>query len=385
MKEVLVLLVTAALASSQLTSRNDPAWLTFKNKFQYSSPHEESRRYQIFRSNVDDINRVNSRNLTYRVGINEFANLTFQEFAALYLMSPSESPRLRASSHTHPYTASALGDGNFPAEFDWRTRNIVTPVKDQRWQGRPCKTCSAFSAVGALESALAKKTGVLVSLSEQNIIDCTLSASGCYGGQAPDAFVHVMSAGIQTMESYPYTAGKGRCKFNPRKAAAYMKYYAQVPKNEKALLGVLVNVGPISVSMSFTQSIERYRGGVWADDRCGKSKGQLRHAMLLVGYGTEGGQDYWLLKNSWGENWGEGGYLKMARNRNNMCGIASEAYVPKEVSSRPLRLKERLASPADGKQPGIRSPAGVSPCSSSATVTINTSLLLLLFAAIRSV
>ena len=401
MKEALVLLVTAALASSQrLTYKTDPAWLKFKKDFQYfsPSPHEESRRYVIFRSNVDMIHRVNGRKLTYQVGINEFSNLTFKEFEASYLINRSKRRGLGLKAPSM-FTASNGPTTGIPDQLDWRTKNVVTPVKKQSgffpWP-RKCGACWAFSATGAIEGALAKKTGTLISLSEQQLLDCAPMTYGCDGSDGVDyAFAYVMRqrkspGGIQTAESYPYVAKKGpKCNFEPTQVAAYMETFARVTPTEDALKAAVYRNGPVSVHIKVANAaFYKYKRGVYTDDDCGHGEMIANHAMLVVGYGTEGEHDYWLVKNSWGARWGDKGYIKMARNHNNMCGIASEAYYPKGVNnvpSAPVPLKQSPASPANGKQSGNRSPAGVSPCSSSAMVAINTSLLMLLFAAIHSV
>ena len=228
-------------------------------------------------------------------------------------------------------------------------------------------------------------------------MDCAPDTDGCNGSDGVDyAFVYVMRqpnspGGIETEASYPYVAEKRTCQFNPTKVAAYMESYGRVTPTEDDLKEAVYVNGPISVHVVVSQDLfNAYKGGVYTDDDCGHGEMTPNHAMLVVGYGTEGGQDYWLVKNSWGTGFGEKGYIKMARNRNNMCGIASEAYFPKGVdnvpsTSAPALVKQSPSSSADGKQPGNRSPTSASPHSSSATAAINTFLLSLLFAAICSV
>ena len=395
MKEVLVILVTAALASSKrLTYKTDKTWLKFKKDFRHSftSPNEESRRYQIFKTNVDYINKANLRKVPYKLGINEFTLMTAEEFKASFLSGlkpPTRGLRTNASSTIRLSNAPT---GPIPHQFDWRTRNVVTPVKNQnlvrRWLpwDRKCGACWAFSATGAIESALARKTGRLVSLSEQQLVDCAPNTHGCQHGSIEDALKYVKSTGaIQTAQSYPYKAKKGpRCNFDPALVGAYMPNFRDVPPNEDALKAYLYHHGPLAVGITATKpDFHEYKKGVFIDNGCGHGEMMSNHAMLLVGYGTEGGQDYWLVKNSWGTSWGEKGYIKMARNRNNMCGIASGAYYPIQVS--PTPVGQNPSNPVVGNQLGNRGPAGVSPCSSSAMVAINTSLLMLLFAAIHSV
>ena len=412
MKEVLVLLVMAVLAGSSQSLANTTdktwtdwhaykaAWLKFKKDFKpsFSSFVEEIRRYQIFSTNVDYINQANRRKLPYKLGINEFTLMTAEEFKASYLRGLKPPTRGLHSKAPSTIRLSNAPTGPIPHQFDWRTRHVVTPVKNQnltrRWprSDRKCAGCWAFSATGAIESALAKKTGWLVSLSEQQLLDCAPNTHGC-SGSIDGAFDYVMqnpwstgSGGIQTALSYPYEAKKGqRCYFNPTKVGAYMRGYVKLTPTENALKEAVYDHGPVSVLVTITQrAFYYYKEGVFIDNSCGHGEMLPNHAMLVVGYGREGGKDYWLVKNSWGTSWGEKGYIKMARNRNNMCGIASNIFIPTGVSLTPVGQNPTL--PVVLKQPGCSArPAGVSPCSSSAMVAINTSLLMLLFAAIHSV
>merc|ERR1712035_215593 len=180
-----------------------------------------------------------------------------------------------------------MGPENFqaPASVDWRQSGYVTPVKDQK----QCGSCWAFSAVGALEGQNFRKTGQLVSLSEQNLVDCSKDNSGCNGGLMDYAFEYVKSnGGIDTESSYPYTARDGVCKYNA------------------------ANKGDSS--------------GVYNEPRC--SSRSLDHGVLAVGYGSDASGDYWIVKNSWGKAWGESGYIRMSRNKSNQCGVATEASYP---------------------------------------------------------
>ena len=268
-------------------------------------------------------------------------------------------------------------------------RKWVPKFLPKDWREKSCRSCWAFSATGAIESALAIKTGRLVLLSEQQLVDCTPYTKGCNGGANFRALQYVKNkptstGGIQTARSYPYKYEQGpRCKFNPTKVGAYMADFKRVTPTEDELKAAVYHHGPVSVAVHITDSFKEYTKGVFIDNGCGNGQMKYNHAMLVVGYGTEEGQDYWLVKNSWGTKWGEKGYIKMARNRNNMCGIAFVAFIPIGVSPTPVR--QNPLNPVVGNQLGNRSPAGVSPCSSSAMVAINTSLLMLLFAAILSV
>ncbi|MCL4157592.1 UNVERIFIED_CONTAM: hypothetical protein GTU68_061755, partial [Idotea baltica] len=215
-----------------------------------------------------------------------------------------------------------------PKSVDWRTKGAVTPVKDQG----NCGSCYAFAATGSLEGQHFRKTGKLVSLSEQNIIDCSrpYGNDGCDGGFMDYVYAYVGdNHGIDTEESYPYYAEAESCNFNKKDVGADDKGFFDIKTgNEDDLLKALATVGPISVGIDASvQSFMFYHKGVYNEPRCNSTL--LDHGVLAVGYGTdEQGQDYWLVKNSWGTIWGLDGYIKIARNANNMCGIATTASYP---------------------------------------------------------
>lgn len=177
------------------------------------------------------------------------------------------------------------------------------------------------------------KTNKLISLSEQNLVDCSddYGNSGCDGGLQEDAFNYIQAnGGIDTEMSYPYEARDGLCRFSSRNVGATVTGYVSIPSSdERALMEAVSTVGPISVSIDASKdSFMHYSGGVYYEPLCSNSRRNLDHAVLVIGYGTHNGQDYWLVKNSWNEDWGMDGYAMMARNKDNNCGIATEALYP---------------------------------------------------------
>ena len=293
----------------------------------YKDELEELHRYSIWHSKRALVNKHNRHadRCGYTLAMNKFSDLTSDEIKVRYKgLVMEEQVHSNATKLFQP-------SGHFKPldSVDWRDIGAVTPVKDQK----QCGSCWAFSATGAIEGQHFLKTKQMVSLSEQNLIDCSSKWGnhGCNGGNSKKAFNYIReNRGIDTEESYPYEAVDGTCQFSAKTIGATVTGYVRIPYgNESALLEAVTTVGPIAVSIDASNdTFQLYSGGVYYNPECSSSVFDLDHAVLVIGYGTHNGQDYWLVKNSWGEDWGMDGYIMMARNKNNNCGIATSAVYP---------------------------------------------------------
>ncbi|XP_062848547.1 cathepsin S-like [Trichomycterus rosablanca] len=291
----------------------------------YSTEVEELGRREIWERNLHMITLHNLEATMgmhlYVVRMNHLGDMTEAEIMQS-LAGTRVPPNLRRP--TLPLVASS--GRSVPDSIDWREKGYVTEVKQQG----SCGSCWAFSSAGALEGQLMKTTGRLVSLSPQNLVDCSFKYGnmGCNGGFMSEAFKYVIdNGGIDSDRDYPYTASEGPCRYNPSQRAANCSSYNFVSGgNEEALKEAVATIGPISVAIDATRpKFVMYHSGVYSDPTCTQN---VNHAVLVVGYGTLNGEDYWLVKNSWGTSFGDGGYIRIARNKGNMCGIASYACYP---------------------------------------------------------
>lgn len=338
MKTLLVFLFLGFVVIAQGISFFDlvlEEWTTFKleHRKNYLTDTEEKFRMKIYMDNKHKIALHNRKyqlgQVSYKLAMNKYGDMLHHEFVKT-MNGFNKSINLQLRAERQPVGATFIEPANveLPESVDWRKDGAVTGVKDQGH----CGSCWSFSATGALEGQHFRQTGVLVSLSEQNLIDCSgkYGNNGCNGGLMDQAFLYVKdNKGLDTEKSYPYEGEDDKCRYNPRRSAATDIGYVDIPQgDERKLKAAVATIGPISIAIDAShQSFQFYSEGVYSEPEC--SSEELDHGVLIVGYGTdEDGNDYWLVKNSWGETWGDKGYIKMSRNKDNQCGVASSASYP---------------------------------------------------------
>lgn len=285
---------------------------------EYHSEKDLMTRYNIFMENVKYIENENSIQKNYTLGETIFADLTQEEFKGRF-------STIGSSRTCEKYSEKSQDS---PETIDWREKNAVTGVKDQG----QCGSCWSFSATGAMEGAWSIAKGELVSLSEQQLVDCSAGFQygnhGCNGGLMDGAFQYAIDNGMCEEEEYEYLAKNGEC--HNCEPVVRMSSCQDVPANNQEILKDAVSIGPVSVAIEAdTKTFQLYTGGVLTSSACGTN---LDHGVLVVGYGKDGNTLYWLVKNSWGKSWGENGYIRIERSESTndpgICGIAMQPSFP---------------------------------------------------------
>uniref|UniRef100_A0A667IHM3 Procathepsin L n=1 Tax=Lynx canadensis TaxID=61383 RepID=A0A667IHM3_LYNCA len=313
-----------ASAAPQLNQSLDEQWSQWKATHgKLYSMDEEGQRRAVWERNMQMIeqhNREHSQGKhSFTMAMNGFGDMTSEEFKQVL-------NDLKIQKHKKGKVFQAPLFAEIPSSVDWREKGYVTPVKNQVGQFMGCSFAFCF------QGQMFRKTGKLVSLSEQNLVDCSWSQGnkGCHGGLMDKAFQYVKdNGGLDSEESYPYH--NESCKYKPENSVANVTAFWSVVNKEDGLMTTVATVGPVSAAVDASlNSFQFYKKGIYYDPKC--SNKHLNHGVLVVGYGFEGEESdnkkYWIVKNSWGAKWGKHGYILMAKDRDNHCGIATMASFP---------------------------------------------------------
>jgi len=274
-------------------------------------------RYKLWKENLNYIHHSNQQNRSYTLAMNQFGDLTTEEFRSIYNRA---RPSQIKATHYHKVVKAVTDDGS----LSWVSLGYVTDVKDQG----QCGSCWSFSTTGALEF-LTARNGQLIPLSEQCLMDCTRGSSGCTGGWVTSAYEFVQASGIASEAAYPYTAQIGTTCRSYTSVLTNVAGWVQVEENNENAMMDAIQIQSLSILLAADHKPFQYYNGGVLDTDAGDCGVDLDHAVLLVGYGTDpqSGKQYWTVKNSWGSWWGEKGFIRIVRGSNE-CNLSANPTYP---------------------------------------------------------
>jgi|ERR1711911_17561 len=316
------LFIIALLVVAVVAKNGDKEWNRFKNRkgLVFTDAAEESHRRAIWAAKKAKIDQHNLDALkglvSYTEDDNEFTDMEENELKSL---TGIVEPVNKTGS---VFKITEQDRATIPSSVDWRNNKCMPTIKNQG----SCGSCWAFTANTALEFQQCYRNGATtkLSFSEQQLVDCS-DAGSCNGGFYTNAWNYAASKGSVTSSAYPYTAREGSCQYDSRNVVSSVAYYSWIDSDENAMAAAIAEFGPIAVSIYAMDNLYSYKSGIYYDSSCSSQAQKINHGVVAVGYGTSSdGVDYWIIRNSWGPNWGMNGYALFRRGVN-VCNIA---YVP---------------------------------------------------------
>lgn len=315
--------------ASLIASVSAGNWEAYKATYgKYYNGDAEATAEAAYHTSCAIIDEQNALNDGLTFGENQFTDMTPEQYAVAAGLGYKGKSSSKTTLGMHSWQGETLA-----TSIDWTTKGAVNPVKNQG----QCGSCWAFSTAASTEGAYHVASGNLVSVSEQMLVDCSTENSGCNGGLMDLGFAFFESNAPVSEASYPYTGTDNSCKSGtPAFSSGGVSGFVDVTPNSVSALASAVNLNPVSIAIQANQrSFQSYRGGVLKQGsnfftKCGN---RLDHGVAVVGYGTDGGVDYWKVRNSWGAGWGEGGYIRIEKSSKNACGVISEPSYPTVTTS----------------------------------------------------